>query len=252
MRMCKGARADGSKEFQISMSSTRNKVRLAGAFAALATLALAVSCKGFFQNPTVSSITIDPPTPTVGFGTGANTVQMTAVATYNDGSTGNLSGGTSCTGSVVCWSSSDTSVATISTGGVLAGVSAGTATITGASGAVTGTTTATVAETVSAMTITPPSTSIPADGTSEAQFTIKGTTQSGTQNISALVTLTPELSGTDSTNVTCTAGTDTAGDDVQNCIAATGSTTGTYTIVVSYGGYTGTAVVSASLNVTAP
>ena len=42
------------------MSSTKNKLRLGGAFAALTALALAVSCTGFFQNPTVSSITIDP------------------------------------------------------------------------------------------------------------------------------------------------------------------------------------------------
>ena len=40
------------------MSSTKNKLRLAGAFAFLATLALTISCTGFFVNPTVSSITI--------------------------------------------------------------------------------------------------------------------------------------------------------------------------------------------------
>src|SRR5271168_4037476 len=46
------------KEFHVTMSlsSTRYKLRLAGAFAALVTLALAVSCKGFFVNPTVTSI----------------------------------------------------------------------------------------------------------------------------------------------------------------------------------------------------
>jgi hypothetical protein len=239
------------KESQIIMPS-RNKLRIAGSFATLLIFALGLGCKGFFQNPTVSSITIDPPTPTVGFGTGATTVQMTAVATYNDGSTGNLTGGTSCTGSVVCWSSSDTSVATISTGGVLAGVSAGTATITGASGAVTGTTTATVAETVSSMTINPPSAGVPADSTTEAAFTITGTTQSGTQDISALVTLTPEQAGTAVTGITCTAGTNGAGDAVQDCIAETGTAAGAYSLVVSYGGYTGTAVVSATLNVTTP
>jgi trimeric autotransporter adhesin len=127
------------------MSSTKNKLRLAGAFAALAALALAVSCTGFFQNPTVSSITIDPPNPSVDFGGGSDTTQqMVAAATYSDGSTGTLTGGTSCTGSTVCWSSSDTTVATITTGGLLTGVSQGTSTITAASGAITATTTATV------------------------------------------------------------------------------------------------------------
>jgi trimeric autotransporter adhesin len=123
------------------MSSPKYKLRLIGAFAALAALALAISCRGFFQNPTVSTITIDPPSPSVD--TGA-TQQMTAAATYSDGSTGTLTGGTSCTGNTVCWSSSDTSVATITTGGLMTGVTEGSATITAASGAITGTTTATV------------------------------------------------------------------------------------------------------------
>ena len=38
------------------MSSKQQRIRLVGAFAALATLALAVSCKGFFVNPTLTSI----------------------------------------------------------------------------------------------------------------------------------------------------------------------------------------------------
>jgi Bacterial Ig-like domain (group 2) len=228
------------------MPSTKQKLRLAGGFAALAALALAASCTGFFQNPTVSTITVDPPNPTVGFGQGATNQQMTAVATYSDGSTGNLSGGTSCTGSTVCWSSSDPTVATITTGGVLAGVSAGTATITAASGAVTGTTTATVAETVSSMTITPSTAAVPDDGVTAATFTITGTTSSGTQNISSLVTLSPSQNGTAATNITCTPGTDN-----QTCIAESGSVTTqeVYTITVTYGGYTGSAVVSATLTV---
>jgi uncharacterized protein YjdB len=123
------------------MSSPKQKLRLAGAFAALATLALAASCTGFFQNPTLTTITIDPPTPSIGQGA---TQQLTATGTFQDGSTSTLTGGTSCSGNTVCWSSSDTTTATISTGGLLTGVAQGTATITAASGAITGTTTATV------------------------------------------------------------------------------------------------------------
>jgi len=70
------------------MSSTKQKLRLMGAFAALATLALAISCRGFFVNPTVSSITVAPATPTIASGTSGNTVQMSVNATFNDGSTG--------------------------------------------------------------------------------------------------------------------------------------------------------------------
>lgn len=228
------------------MSSTKHQLRWMSAIAVLLILALGVACTGFFQNPTVSTITIDPPNPSVAFGSGASPLQLTAAVTYNDGSSGTLKGGTSCTGTSVCWSSSDPTVATISTGGLLTGVSVGTTTITAASGSITGTTTATVAETVSSMTIDPTSTAIPADGVSTATFTITGTTQSGTQNISSLVTLTPTQNGTDATNITCTPGTDN-----QTCIAQSGSVTATtvYTITVTYSGYTGTAVVSATLTV---
>jgi trimeric autotransporter adhesin len=235
------------------MSSTRHKFSLAGAFAALATLALAVSCTGFFQNPTVSSITIDPPNPTVAYGQNAATQQMTAVASYSDGSTGTLTAGTSCTGNTVCWSSSDPSVASISTGGLLTGLSAGTTTLTAASGAITATTTATAAEVVTSITITPLTSGITANGTDTANFTINGTTQSGSQNISALVTLTPETQiGTPATDgvVSCIASADSSGNPIQSCTAASDLTTQTtYFLVVQYSGYTGTTVY-ATLTVT--
>ena len=98
------------------MSSTKHKLRIAGAFAFLATLALTISCTGFFVNPTVSTITIDPPNPSVSVGF---TTSLTAAGTDSNGNALTLTGGTSCTGTTVCWSSSDTSVATISTGGAL-------------------------------------------------------------------------------------------------------------------------------------
>ena len=123
------------------MSSSKNKLRIAGSFAALLIFAVGVGCTGFFQNPTLTTITIDPPTPSINQGA---TQQMTATGTYQDSSTSTLTGGTSCSGNTVCWSSSDTTVATITTTGVLTGVGQGTSTITAASGAITGTATATV------------------------------------------------------------------------------------------------------------
>ena len=123
------------------MSSTKAKLRLTGSFAALTALALVVACRGFFVNPTVSSITIDPPNPSVSV---SGTEQLTAAATDSNGNPLTLTGGTSCTGTTVCWSSGTPSVATISTGGLLTGVSAGTSTITAASGTASATTTATI------------------------------------------------------------------------------------------------------------
>jgi Big-like domain-containing protein len=121
------------------MSSTTQKLRLAGAFAALATLVLAISCTGFFVNPTLSSLAVGPAAPTIETGTTSNTVQMTVFGTNNDGSTSN---------SVpVAWTSNPTSVATISSAGLVTSVGTGTATVTATANqnpSITGTQTVTV------------------------------------------------------------------------------------------------------------
>ena len=104
------------------MSSNR-KLRLIGAFAALATLALAASCRGFFVKPTLSSLAVGPASPSIQTGSSNNTVQMFAVGTFNDGSTGNPA---------VLWSisPSDGSIATINSNGLVTSVATGSATVT--------------------------------------------------------------------------------------------------------------------------
>ncbi len=93
-------------------------------------------CNGFFINPSISSIYISPAAATI---TVNNTVQLTATATYSDGSTGTL------TGSSVGWTSSDTTVATVtSPGGLVTGVATGSATITVSSQGASATATVTV------------------------------------------------------------------------------------------------------------
>src|SRR5580692_3450575 len=195
------------------MSSSKQKLRLAAAFAALATLALAVSCTGFFQNPILSTITVDPPTPSINQGA---TQQMTATATYQDSTTSTLTGGTSCSGNTVCWSSSDTTVITISTGGIVTGIGQGTATITAASGAITGSTQATVilsnitnfqvcegvfgATTGCSSGSTPFTWSVPATGQTET-FIAQGTSNGQTVDLTASSTWT--VSST-ATGISCT------------------------------------------------
>lgn len=126
------------------MLSRKKKIQIAGGFAVLLMVATVVGCNGFFVNPTLTSIAVGP-TATINQG---GTVQESAVGTYNDGTTQSLNN--------VFWSSSPTSVATISTTGLVTGVSTGTATITGASGTVSGTATITVALTnVTGITISP-------------------------------------------------------------------------------------------------
>jgi trimeric autotransporter adhesin len=115
------------------------KLQRIAAFAAFGALALAVSCKGFFVNPTLTSIAVGPSNPTIETGSTGNTVQMTAFGTYNDGSTGNPS---------VTWSINPaTGVADISSTGLVTSVATGSATVTATSTqnpTITGTQTVTV------------------------------------------------------------------------------------------------------------
>jgi len=111
------------------MSSTKQRIRLMGAFAALATLALAVSCKGFFVKPTLTALAVGPVSPTIYVGATNNTVQMFAVGTFNDGSNSSTP---------VTWSISGTGtnglpIATISAGGLVSAQDVGTGTITASS-----------------------------------------------------------------------------------------------------------------------
>jgi len=111
------------------MSSTKSKLRLVGAFAALATLALAVSCKGFFVKPTLTALAVGPVSPTIFTGSVGNTVQMFAVGTFNDGSNSSTP---------VTWSISGTGtngqpIATITPGGLVTAQDVGTGTVTASS-----------------------------------------------------------------------------------------------------------------------
>jgi trimeric autotransporter adhesin len=92
-----------------------------------------VGCSGFFISPTLTSLAVGPQ---ASIQTGG-TVQMQAVGTYNDGTQTPVTSG-------VYWSSSATNIATISTQGVVTGVSVGQTTISAAASAVNGSTTVTV------------------------------------------------------------------------------------------------------------
>lgn len=96
---------------------------------------------------TLVSIAVTPANPSVSVGT---TQQLTATGTYSDGSTQNIT-------AAVTWSSGTPSVATVSAGGLLTGVSAGSSVITATSGSVSGhaTSTITAAGATSALAIYP-------------------------------------------------------------------------------------------------
>jgi Bacterial Ig-like domain (group 2) len=111
------------------------KVPVLASLTTIALLVLAAGCTGFFVNPTLTSIDVRPTTPTVKEG---NTRQMSATGTYDDGSTKDITGS-------VDWTTSDDTVATVTSGGLVKGISAGSADITAAKATVEGSTTVTPA-----------------------------------------------------------------------------------------------------------
>jgi trimeric autotransporter adhesin len=208
------------------MLSRKMKFRILGAFGALVLFGAAVGCSSFFVDPVLTSITVGP-TATINQG---GTVQESAVGSYNDGSTQSLSN--------VQWSSDTEGVATISSSGLVTGVSPGTSTITGASGTVSGTATITVAlQNVTGITVTPTSASIRANGGTQT-FTAKATIAGGSPvDVTATATWTAsDANGGDDvtltqgvTPMTVTTTTATAGETITITASYLSGTGVTYT-----------------------
>jgi uncharacterized protein YjdB len=114
----------------------------------------------------VASVAVTPSSSTIGTG---GTVPLTATTRDVDGNT--------LTGRVISWSSSNTSVATVSATGVVTGVAAGAAVVSatseGVSGSATLTVTAPPPAPVTTVTITPPSVSIAVGATAPLSVTTK-------------------------------------------------------------------------------
>ncbi|HVU15367.1 MAG TPA: DUF4082 domain-containing protein [Candidatus Didemnitutus sp.] len=98
----------------------------------------------FQSMPTPLSIAVTPASPNVSVGT---TQQFAATATYSDGSTGDIT-------SLVTWSSSSTTIATINAAGLATGVATGQSTISAKLSGVTGTQVLTVTPAPLAITTT--------------------------------------------------------------------------------------------------
>lgn len=173
---------------------------------------------------TLVSIGVTPATPTIAKGT---TVQLLATGVYSDGSMHDLTGS-------VSWSSSNSSVASVSTangsGGLATGNAVGTAAITASFGSITGTANLTVtAATLVSIGVTSTSNSVAAGLTT--QFTATGIyTDNSHQNITTAVNW---------------ASSDPSKATISNAIGydglATGVSPGTVTITASLNGISGTA-----------
>ena len=86
--------------------------------AAIACVAIAAGCTGFFVNPTLSSLAIGPQSQTI-TANPTQTLQMSATGQYSDGSTKDLTG-------KVGWSSDTPTCATISKAGLVTPVKTAT------------------------------------------------------------------------------------------------------------------------------
>lgn len=152
------------------MPSSTRKLHLLVAFSTLLLLAFAAGCRGFFVNPTLTTVTVGPQGVSIEQG---STLQMTASGTYDDGSTKTLTAN-------VLWTSSDTSTATVSNSGLVTGVQFGSTSITATSGTISGSTTISVVlGNITRIDVTPTSQSILIGG--EQQFTAIATVQGGQQ-----------------------------------------------------------------------
>jgi len=154
------------------MVSSKKKLQLVAAFATLLLFAVIVGCNGFFVDPTLTGITVGP-TATIQTG---KTVQMSAVATYNDGTTKTV-------GSGVQWSSGTPNVASVSSSGLVTGLISGSSQIMGAFQTQSNSATVTVQlANITKITVTPMNSHI-VQGSQALQFDAEATTSSGNQDI---------------------------------------------------------------------
>jgi len=203
------------------MLSTKQTPRVVAAVAMLTILALAASCRGFFVKPTLSSLAVGPASPSIQTGSTNDTVQMFAVGTFNDGSTGNPP---------VTWSVSPTTTATITAGGLVKSVAVGSATVTAAATenpSITGTQTVTVTVgCIQSITLSPTTFTLSNGGLTSQQVTAMANTCNGTVDITSVAT----WSSSNTSIATVSAG----------LVVPTGTTgaDGTVTITASSGGVT--------------
>jgi hypothetical protein len=165
-----------------------------------------VGCKGFFIGPTLTTVTLAPSTPSVAVG---KTQQMTATGTYDNSSTETIT-------DTAGWASSDVTIATVSSTGLVTGVASGSVTISATSGGVSGSTTVNVTvANLASISITPASQSISSGATQ--QYTAIGILQNGTT-----VDLTSSV--TWSSSNTAVATIDSAGLATAQSVSSTGTT----------------------------
>jgi trimeric autotransporter adhesin len=218
------------------MLNTKQKIKIGAAMAALLLFAFGVGCSGFFVNPTLSSITITPASPSLT--TVGQQQQLTATGTYSDGTTQNITAS-----SGTAWTSSDTTAVTVNNTGLIKAVSLTatssvtiTVTNTTSTGAVSGTATVCVGSTCT----TSSSISVTCDQCSGTSISLSRNGGAGTQ-----IQFTATQSGTDvSTEATWSSNSGAISIASNGAGIATLETTGTATITANVSGATGQVTIS--------
>jgi hypothetical protein len=220
---------------------TGRKLALTLAFAALLLVAFGAGCRGFFVNPTLSSIAISPASVDLAIGA---TTGLQVYGTYSDGSRNEVTSG-------VSWSVDPTGIATVTGSGTgnVTGVAAGTTTATASAQAITGTATITVAGNVTTINVSPSSQSYIVGSATPAYITFAATpgppdylTQAlgGTLNITS-------TSGT--INLTCSDSTNPAGNPAEACTDTTDESV-QYSIDMTYTNGQGDIITSNTVTIT--
>ena len=145
---------------------------------AISGVLLAAACSDNGPSRTLKSMGVTPTNPSLAIN---STLHLIATGTYSDSSTGDFT-------SSATWTSSDSTIATVSSAGVVTGVAPGTAKITATSSGVSGSTDVTVTPaTLQSIAVTPANPCI-AKGTTQ-QFTATGTySDNSTQDLTTQVT----------------------------------------------------------------
>jgi hypothetical protein len=181
---------------------------------------------GRIDSAVLTSITVTPNPAAVGYG---GNLQFTATGTYTDGSTGNITNS-------AAWSSSNSSIATVSSG-LAYGANPGTVTITAASGTASGRATLTVNPPVAPTVSFSAPSSAPYYGT----FTVTATTNAPVM---------PTISGTAGV---CSVGAVTGTPANANAVVTMLVSTGTCTTTASWaagGGYAAAGPISRNTSAT--
>lgn len=215
------------------MPSSKLKTQFITALATFSLLALMVGCKGFFVNPTLTSLAIGPSSPTI---TKSQTQQMSATGTYDDGSTKDLTGRAT-------WTSSDSSCATINANGLVTPsasvVNICTTTVGASFGTVSASsTTVTVTPgTPTSITLTA-STTIPKPNdtvtfTATAIFPGSSTPQPITTSVTWINSDTTELTLTNGSGTGTISATATVGNQINVTASFSGVDSNTVTLTIS-------------------